>query len=266
MFANTCRTSTLSFLYGHVGKFHGLITLLHRFPLPAVEHEGSDLPRPARIEHRSNVNWNCMQIKQHWYILIYKLMTSFQRYNIKKIRRGYNMSKLERPCNQTGSNTLLGLHFPSCDHEHHANSFGKPQAKQVKQTSCCQTLLNSYLSYFRIFSSTFSTPKTLFQHHHRSCLEIICAWRTLGVRFARFGNPARATHGTTIVPKVKKDLTGKFWSPKQGSGQCSSPSPKQYRVVKRHVSPTSGCNMVAIVSEKLATPMVSGSASAPSAT
>lgn len=76
MFVNRCkpkhyvttvlhnRTGTLRFLYGHVGKFHGLITLLHRFPLSAVEHEGSDLPRPARIEHRSNLNSNCMQFKQ----------------------------------------------------------------------------------------------------------------------------------------------------------------------------------------------------------
>lgn len=73
-----------------------------------------------------------------------------------------------------------------------------------------QTPVYLIFEYFQTFASTFSTPKTLFQHHHRSCLEIICAWRTLGVRFARFGNPAGATHGTKIVPKVKKDPTGNF--------------------------------------------------------
>lgn len=77
----------------------------------------------------------------------------------------------------------------------------------------CSTPVYLIFEYFQMFSTTFSTPKTLFQHHHRSCLEIISAWRTLGVRFARFGNPAGATHGTKIVPKVKKDLTGNSWAP-----------------------------------------------------
>lgn len=64
--------------------------------------------------------------------------------------------------------------------------------------------------------------------------------------------------------KGQKGSNRQFLSPKQSSGPCTSP--KQYRAMKRHVSPTSGCNMLAIDSEKLATPMVSGWASACSAT
>ena len=62
--------------------------------------------------------------------------------------------------------------------------------------------------------------------------------------------------------KGQKGSNRQFLSPKQSSGPCTSP--KQYGAMKRHVSPASGCILLAIDPEKLATPMVSGWASASS--